>query len=124
MRDGDERAYHRESRRFHFALLAPAGMRRFTAMVESAWNLTEPYRPMAHVGDADRARLHVDHGDMLDAFTAGDAAALLDCATAHHGRLLHAVAALPGTDDRFAVAADPSDRPDEESERGAPCASR
>jgi DNA-binding GntR family transcriptional regulator len=94
---GDHRAYHRESRRFHFALAAPARMRRLEAMVESAWNLTEPYRPMSAISDAEREVLHADHGVMLEAFTAGDAKALLASASAHHGRLLAAVAALPET---------------------------
>ena len=76
MRAGDLRAYHRESRGFHFALLAPARMRRFVGMVESAWNLTESYRPMALLSDADRQRLHADHGEMLAAFVARDAAVL------------------------------------------------
>ena len=92
--DGDHRAYHRASRRFHFALAAPARMRRLEAIVESAWNLTEPYRPMSSISDAERAQLHADHGLMLAAFSAGDARALLDTAAAHHDRLLAAVAAI------------------------------
>jgi DNA-binding GntR family transcriptional regulator len=109
---GDLRAYHRESREFHFALLAPARMRRFVGMVESAWNLTESYRPMAHLSDADRQRLHADHGEMLAAFVARDAAALLSRAEAHHRRLLDSIAASP-PDDAFAdePSAGPSEVP-------------
>jgi DNA-binding GntR family transcriptional regulator len=94
LRDGDHPAYHRQSRRFHFALAAPARMRRLESIVQSAWNLTEPYRPMSSISDAEREQLHVDHGRMLEAFTAGDAPALLACAAAHHDRLLAAVAAI------------------------------
>jgi DNA-binding GntR family transcriptional regulator len=101
VRAGDLRAYHRESREFHFALLAPARMRRFVGMVESAWNLTESYRPMAHLSDADRQRLHADHGEMLAAFVARDAASLLSRAECHHQRLLDSIAAFP-PDDTFA----------------------
>jgi DNA-binding GntR family transcriptional regulator len=101
VRAGDLRAYHRESREFHFALLAPARMRRFVGMVESAWNLTESYRPMAHLSDADRQLLHAEHGEMLAAFVARDAAALLSCAEGHHRRLLDSIAAFP-PDDTFA----------------------
>ena len=101
VRGGDLRAYHRESREFHFALLAPARMRRFVGMVESAWNLTESYRPMAHLSDDDRRRLHADHGEMLAAFVARDAGALLSRAEAHHRRLLDSIAAFP-PDDTFA----------------------
>jgi len=97
LQDGDHRAYHRESRRFHFALAAPARMRRLEAMVESAWNLTEPYRPMSSISDAERGLLHADHQVMLDAFTAGDTGALLTAASTHHDRLLSAVAALRET---------------------------
>lgn len=95
---GDLRAYHRESRAFHFALLAPARMRRFVGMVESAWNLTESYRPMALLSDADRQLLHADHGEMLAAFVARDSTALLACAETHHRRLLDAIAACPPGD--------------------------
>lgn len=93
LRAGDHRAYHRESRRFHFALIQPARMRRLESIVESAWNLTEPYRPMSSISDADRRRLHDDHGNMLAAFTAGDAPALLALAAEHHQRLLAVVGA-------------------------------
>jgi DNA-binding GntR family transcriptional regulator len=102
VRAGDLPAYHRESRGFHFALLAPARMRRFVGMVESAWNLTESYRPMAHLTDADRQRLHADHREMLSAFVGGDAPALLSCAAAHHQRLLDAIATLPPGSEDFA----------------------
>jgi DNA-binding GntR family transcriptional regulator len=102
VRSGDLRAYHRESRRFHFALLEPARMRRFMAMVDSAWNLTESYRPMAHLTDDARQRLHADHREMLAAFVAGDAEGLLACAGAHHRRLLDAIATLPPEDESFA----------------------
>jgi DNA-binding GntR family transcriptional regulator len=114
VRSADLRAYHRESREFHFALLAPAGMRRFCAMVESAWNLTESYRPMAHLTEAQRRRLHDDHGEMLAAFVAGDAPTLLACAAAHHGRLLDAIATSPPGGEPFA---------DEPTERRTPCTS-
>src|SRR4051812_44621516 len=62
---GDVRAYHRESRRFHLALVSPSGMNRLLDMFESAWNLTEPLQPMAHVPDAERVTLHADHEGML-----------------------------------------------------------
>ena len=72
-------------------------MRRLEAMVESAWNLTEPYRPMSAISDTERGLLHADHQVMLNAFTAGDAKALLTAASTHHDRLLTAVAALRET---------------------------
>jgi DNA-binding GntR family transcriptional regulator len=78
VRAGDLRAYHRESRGFHFALLTPGPDARFVGMVESAWNLTESYRPMALLSDDDRERLHADHGEMLAAFVARDSRVPVD----------------------------------------------
>lgn len=92
---GDARAYHRESRRFHLALVRPCGMRRLLGMFESAWNITEPLQPMAHVPAADRARLHLDHGAMLAAFLARDADALVQAARTHHGVLQSSLETLP-----------------------------
>jgi DNA-binding GntR family transcriptional regulator len=123
VRDGDLRAYHRESRGFHFALLAPARMRRFVAMVESAWNLTESYRPMARLGDAERQRLHADHRAMLEAFVAGDADGLLACAGTHHRRLLDAIATLPPGTGSFVDEPDAAQPIAAETERSGPCTS-
>ncbi|MGM1065434.1 GntR family transcriptional regulator [Saccharothrix sp. Mg75] len=92
---GDARGYHRESRRFHLALVRPCGMRRLLGMFESAWNTTEPLQPMAHVPAADRARLHLDHGAMLTAFLARDAEALVAAARGHHELLQSSLEALP-----------------------------
>lgn len=92
---GDVRGYHRESRRFHFALVRPCGMHRLLAMFESAWNVTEPVQPMAHLSAADRATLHRDHGEMLAAFEERDVATLLRVAGEHHGRLENSIATLP-----------------------------
>ena len=91
----DHRGYHRESRRFHLALLAPARSRRLMRMLESAWNLTEPVRPMAQIPDTDRAALHEEHRDMLDAFVARDAERLLAVSAQHHRHLEDSIAALP-----------------------------
>ena len=51
----DVRGYHRNSRRFHLSLVRPCGMHRLLAMLESAWNTTEPVQPMAHVSDGAKA---------------------------------------------------------------------
>jgi DNA-binding GntR family transcriptional regulator len=92
---GDVRGYHRESRRFHFALVRPCGMHRLLTMFESAWNITEPVQPMSHLSADDRATLHRDHGEMLAAFESRDAAALLRVAAEHHRRLAISLASLP-----------------------------
>lgn len=92
---GDARAYHRESRRFHLALIGACRMHRLLHMLATAWNLTEPLQPMSYLPEADRARLHGDHAEMLAAFTARDAAALTGLCTAHHRRLQSSIALLP-----------------------------
>ena len=87
IRDGDARRYHVESRRFHLALVSPAGMHRLQALLESAWNLTEPHRPMAPVPPAERRALHAEHAEMLQAFVSRDAALLGELARRHHEHL-------------------------------------
>jgi hypothetical protein len=62
-------------------------------MLESAWNLTEPYRPMSRLRPEWEA-LHAEHDDMLGAFVAGDAAALVARAERHHTHLQRAVAGV------------------------------
>lgn len=68
---------------------------RLIPMLESAWNITEPVQVMVHVEYAQRARLHEDHRDMLDAFLAGDVDGLLATSAAHHRRLNEVIATLP-----------------------------
>ncbi|MEO7060153.1 MAG: GntR family transcriptional regulator [Lapillicoccus sp.] len=89
----DYRAYHRDSRRFHLALLAPSGMQRLLHMFELAWNVTEPAQPMAAVSDDERAQMHADHDAMLAAFVARDADELVRCSQEHYHRLERAVEA-------------------------------
>nr|GID83168.1 GntR family transcriptional regulator [Actinoplanes derwentensis] len=88
-------AYHRESRRFHLALIAPCRMRRLVNMLESAWNMTEPLRPMSHLTGSERELLHSDHAGMLAAFLRRDQEALAGVCAVHHGRLQRFVAFLP-----------------------------
>jgi len=91
----DSQAYHRQTRIFHMGLTRPSGMRRLIHMLESAWNITEPVQVMVHVEPAQRARLHEDHRDLLDAFLARDVDRLLTTSAAHHRRLNEVVASLP-----------------------------
>src|SRR4051794_14596165 len=102
VRVGDGRAYHRESRLFHLALIRPCRMRRLLHMLGTAWNMTEPLQPMTHLGPADRELLHRDHAAMLTAFAARDTDALIAACTAHHGRLQSYIALLPRDTGLFA----------------------
>lgn len=84
---GDDRGYDAAARRFHLALIAPSGMQRLVKMYESAWNITEPARPMSRVPSADRTALHADHERMIEAFQARDADALIAESDGHYARL-------------------------------------
>jgi DNA-binding GntR family transcriptional regulator len=93
--EDDPHTYHRQSRHFHFGLTRPSGMLRLVHMLESAWNITEPVQLMVHVHPSDRAALHADHGQMLEAFLARDVDALLAASADHHRRLNAVVSTLP-----------------------------
>jgi DNA-binding GntR family transcriptional regulator len=109
-READHRGYHRESRRFHLALLAPSRSQRLLRMLESAWNLTEPARPMAQIPSIERAALHEEHRDMLDAFVTRDAPRLLAVSAEHHRHLEDSIAALPQDSAMFAWSSPPEDQ--------------
>ena len=95
MRHNDFHAYHVESRRFHLALVTPSRMRPLLGMLESVWNVTEPFQPMTLIGDDQRRLLHAEHRDMLDHFLARDTDALLTVAGRHLDHLDSSIAALP-----------------------------
>ncbi|MCW2840319.1 MAG: GntR family transcriptional regulator [Aeromicrobium sp.] len=100
-RRGDEKSYHAQSRRFHMALITPSGMQRLLRMYESAWNITEPARPMARVSEAGRAQFHGDHDRMVDAFVARDADRLIAESMHHYGHLRDAIAMFADDPDVF-----------------------
>ena len=106
----DVRAYHRESRHFHLALIRPSGMLRLQTMLESAWNMTEPFRPMTLISEAERTHLHTEHADMFAAFVARDRDALLDVSGRHMQGLETLLADLPEDTGPFARA--PGDEAD------------
>jgi DNA-binding GntR family transcriptional regulator len=95
IRADDYLAYQRESRSFHVALMTPSRMHRLLHMVESVWNITEPFQPMAHITDLARGELHAEHREMLRAFLARDAAAQQGAAGPHQPHREESIAALP-----------------------------
>jgi DNA-binding GntR family transcriptional regulator len=95
IRDDDPVTYHRQSRQFHIALTRPSRMYRLLRMLEAAWNITEPVQSMVHVAPSDRANLHVDHCQMLEAFLAGNVEQLLTISELHAQRLNTVIASLP-----------------------------
>lgn len=97
----DHRSFHTESRRLHLAMMWPSKMSRLVGMYESAWNLTEPTRPMARVSDEARRRFHADHSDMIAAFVARDSAALVDASHRHYEHLRAEFDSMRGDPDLF-----------------------
>jgi len=98
----DGRAHHRESRRFHLALIKPCRMSRLLHMLSMAWNMTESLQPMSHLDVTERELLHRDHAGMLAAFIARDVEALIEVCAAHHHRLQSCIARLPRDTGLFA----------------------
>lgn len=108
MRDNDFRGYHVASRAFHLALVMPSRMRPLLGMLESAWNVTEPFQPMTLIDDEQRRLLHAEHRDMLDHFLARDSDALLEVAGRHLEHLDTSIAGLPADTGLFSP---PPDEP-------------
>lgn len=94
--DGDARAFHLHSRRFHRVLVTPCGMHRLLHMFEATWNLTEPFQVMRTVSASAQWELHADHEQMITAVARRDTDALLAVATAHHDRLESVIVAAAG----------------------------
>ncbi len=88
---GNAEGFHSQSRRFHLALIGPAGMDRLIHMYESAWNMTEPARPMSRIARQERDRLYDDHERMLAAFLARDADGLVAESALHFESLKRAI---------------------------------
>ena len=99
---GDDRAYAAATRRFHFALIRPSGMRRMIRMYESAWNITEPARPMSRVPAHERTTFHTDHARLLEAYAARDADALVAESDRHYAHLKEAIAEFATDPECFA----------------------
>ncbi len=106
----DHREYSAASRRFDLALVTPSRMRPLLATLESAWNVTEPFQPMALISSDERRQLHAEHREMLETFLARDAEALLPVAGRHLDQLDSCIAGLPVDTGRFSAGdAEPAD---------------
>ena len=84
---GDPIAFHRHSRRFHQAMVFPCRMPRLLAMLNTTWDLTEPFQLMQHAPRSTHLQLHADHDLMLTALADRDVGALTKAAQAHGHRL-------------------------------------
>lgn len=97
----DHHEYHRATRNFHLAVIAPSGMRRLMRMYESAWNLTEPIRPMSGIGGRQRDVLADDHWAIAQAFFDRDIDRLIASSNIHYEHLAASIETLAGDPDRF-----------------------
>jgi len=82
------------NRRFHFALLEPAGMPRLIRMVRTLWDATDAYRAVYYNSGDNRERVRAEHAAITRAAADGDAEALVEHLRTHRE---HAVAALRET---------------------------
>ncbi|MEV0083058.1 GntR family transcriptional regulator [Saccharopolyspora sp. NPDC050642] len=91
---GDLVAMIAANRRFHFALLEPAGMPRLLRVVRTLWDATDAYRAVYYNSSTNRERVRHEHDSIVAAVAdrrADDLVRLLD----EHRR--HAVDALRAT---------------------------
>lgn len=82
------------NRRFHFALLEPAGMPRLMRVVRTLWDATDAYRAVYYNADTNRERVRREHDAILHAATTHNAEDLVRLLNEHRQ---HAVAALRNT---------------------------
>ena len=71
------------NRRFHFALLEPAGMPRLLRVVRTLWDTTDAYRAVYYNAEPNRARVRAEHADILRAAHDRDAETLITLLTRH-----------------------------------------
>jgi DNA-binding GntR family transcriptional regulator len=71
-------------------------------MYESAWNITEPARPMARVAAQERSAFHTDHARLLEAYAARDTDALVAESDRHYAHLKEAIAQFAEDPECFA----------------------
>lgn len=82
------------NRRFHFALLEPAGMPRLLRVVRTLWDATDAYRAVYYNSGDNRERVRHEHVDIVRAARNGDADELVRLLAVHRE---HAVRALRAT---------------------------
>lgn len=92
--DGDLVAMIAANRRFHFALLEPAGMPRLLRVVRTLWDATDAYRAVYYNSGENRERVRHEHNEIVTAATDRRAEELVRLLNAHRN---HAVEALRAT---------------------------
>ncbi|WP_406692115.1 GntR family transcriptional regulator [Saccharopolyspora sp. ID03-671] len=92
--DGDLVAMIAANRRFHFALLEPAGMPRLLRVVRTLWDATDAYRAVYYNSGTNRERVRREHEAIISAAHDRRSDDLIHLLAAHRD---HAVDALRGT---------------------------
>lgn len=92
--NGDLVAMIAANRRFHFALLEPAGMPRLLRVVRTLWDATDAYRAVYYNSGTNRARVRREHEAIISAVEDRRADDLIRLLAEHRD---HAVDALRGT---------------------------
>ena len=80
---GDLVAMIAANRRFHFALLEPAGMPRLLRVVRTLWDTTDAYRAVYYNAEPNRKRVRAEHAEILHAAHDRDAESLVELLTHH-----------------------------------------
>jgi DNA-binding GntR family transcriptional regulator len=81
------------NRRFHFVLVAAAGMPRLERIIRVLWEATDTYRAVYYGDEANRRRVEKEHALIVEAFAARDADRLVALIDEHRQ---HAIEALSG----------------------------
>lgn len=100
-----DREYAAATRRFHFALIEPSRMHRLIRMYATAWNITEPARPMSRVPVRERAGLYDDHERLVAAYLARDVDRLITESDLHYAHLKAAISEFADDPECFAAPA-------------------
>jgi DNA-binding GntR family transcriptional regulator len=88
VQDGDVLTELAANRRFHFAIMEPAGQPHLLRLIRLLWDSTEAYRAIYYNSAGERRQSLDAHDRIIAALNAGDAADLIDELDAHRERAL------------------------------------
>ncbi len=91
---GDLLAMTEANRRFHFVLVAAAGLPRLERIVGALWDSTEAYRLLYYETPSNRERVESEHSQMVEAFAAGDTDRLVQLLDDHRRHATNALQTL------------------------------
>lgn len=91
---GDLLAMTEANRRFHFILVAAAGLPRLERILGALWDSTEAYRLLYYETAGNRERVEREHADMVGAFEAGETERLIELLDEHRRHATNALGRL------------------------------